>query len=128
MIPAEIRKWFAFGRGIGVEIAGPHGSESLRITAVRVRPSGARVLDRLTVDDFPHQPAGVWGNDYANFVRKLDARYVAATVLLARKDVIVRQLNLPGVTDKDLGSAIQFQMDGLHPYPEDDVVSSWARL
>jgi Tfp pilus assembly protein PilN len=128
MIPVEIKRWFALGRGIGVEIAGPQGAESLEVTAVRVRPNGARVAGRLTIPDFARQPAALWGNEYANFARKLDLRYVAATVLLPRKDLIVRQLTLPGVSDKDLGSAIQFQMEGLHPYPEDDVVSSWARL
>jgi Tfp pilus assembly protein PilN len=128
MIPYELRRWAALGSGIGIQIAGPHGSESLHIAAVRVRPNGARVLGRLTIEDFPHQPAGVWGTEYAAFVKKADLRYVAATILLPRQDVIVRQLSLPGVADKDLSAAVQFQMDGLHPYPEDEVASSWARL
>src|SRR5579871_3162667 len=128
MIPVELKKWVAFGGGIGIQIAGPHGSESLHIAAARVRPTGARVVESLTIADFPHQAAGVWGTEYAAFVRRVDLRYVAATVLLPRQDVIVRQIVLPGVSDKDLGAAVQFQMEGLHPYPEDDVASSWARL
>src|SRR5271169_353668 len=128
MIHADFKKWFAFGSGIGIEVAGPHGAESLRVTSVRVRPIGVRVTGALNVENFRHQAAGVWGTDYAAFVRKLDLRSVAATVVLPRQDVIVRQLSLPGVSDRDLTSAIQFQMDGLHPYAEDDVVSSWARL
>jgi hypothetical protein len=128
MIPIELKKWVAFGGGIGIQIAGPHGSESLHIAAARVRPTGARVIETLTVEDFPHQAAGVWGTEYSAFVRKVDMRHVAATVLLPRQDVIVRQLTLPGVSDKDLPAAVQFQMEGLHPYPEDDVASSWARL
>ncbi|MGH9557847.1 MAG: hypothetical protein ACRD30_01310 [Bryobacteraceae bacterium] len=123
-----MRKWFAFGRGVGIEIFGPHGSENLRASAVRVRPNGARVLETIVIEDFPHQPAGVWGTQYDNFVRKLDLRYVAATVILPRRDVIVRQLALPGVSGKDLPSAVEFQMEGLHPYAEDDAVSSWARV
>jgi len=124
----ELRRWAAFGSGIGIQIAGPHGSESLHLAAVRVRPNGVRVLDRLTIENFSHQPAGVWGTDYAAFIRKFDLRHVPATVLLPRQDVIVRQLALPGVSDKDLGAAVQFQLEGLHPYPEDEVVSSWTRL
>jgi Tfp pilus assembly PilM family ATPase len=93
-----------------------------------VRPNGARVLSELTVENFPHQPAGVWGTEFAAFLRKLGLRHVAATVLLPRQDVIVRHLALPGISGKDLASAVQFQMEGLHPYPDDDVVSSWARL
>jgi hypothetical protein len=49
-------------------------------------------------------------------------------VLLPRQDVIVRALSLPGVSDKDMGAAVGYQLDGLHPYAEEDVVSSWARL
>jgi len=128
MIPAEFKRWFAFGSGVGIEVSGPHGAESLRISAVRVRPTGTRVAGQLVIEDFPHQAAGVWGTDYAAFLRKLDLRSASATVLLPRHDVIVRQLSLPGVSDKDLASAIQFQMDGLHPYPEDDVLAGWARL
>ena len=128
MIPAPLKKWCAFGRGIGIEIAGPHGSETLRITAVRVRPSGARVLARLNIEDFPHQTAGVWGTEYANFARKLGLRHLGATVILPRHDVIVRQLSLAGVSDKDLPAAVGFQLDGLHPYPEDEIVASWSRL
>jgi Tfp pilus assembly protein PilN len=128
MIPSELKRWAAFGSGIGIQIAGPHGAESLHVAAARVRPNGARLLEKLTIEDFPHQPAGVWGTEYGAFVRKLDLRHVAATVLLPRQDVMARQIALPGVSDKDLAAAIAFQMDGLHPYPEDDVVSSWARL
>jgi len=128
MIPSEVKRWAAFGSGIGIQIAGPHGSESLHVAAARVRPNGARLLEKLSLQNFAHQPAGVWGTEYGAFVRKLDLRHVAATVLLPRQDVIARQIALPGVSDKDLAAAIAFQMDGLHPYPEDDVVSSWARL
>lgn len=128
MISAGLKQWLAFGNGIGIEIAGPHGSESIRAAAVRVRPSGARVLAQFAVEDVPHQPAGVWGTDFSAFVRKAGLRHVAATVLLPRQDLIVRQLALPGVSDSDLASAVRFQMDGLHPYSEDDVIASWARL
>lgn len=128
MISAGIKKWLAFGSGIGIQIAGPRGSESLHVAAARVRPNGARLIDRLTIDDFPHQAAGVWGTEYAAFVRKADLRHVAATVLLPREDVIVRQLHMPGVSDKDLPAAVEFQMEGLHPYPEIEVATSWARL
>ncbi|HUA84538.1 MAG TPA: PilN domain-containing protein [Bryobacteraceae bacterium] len=128
MIPAELKKLVAFGRGVGIQITGPHGAESLEITAVRVRPNGARVLGRLTIADFPHQSAALWGAGYAAFLRKFDLRHVPAVVLLPRQDVIVRQLSLPGVSNKDLDAAIQFQLEGLHPYADSDVTASWTRL
>jgi len=128
MIPAEIKKWLAFGTGIGIEIAGPHGAETLHIAAVRVRPSGARLIGRLTIANFPDQPAGVWGTEYNAFLRKHGLQQTIATVLLPRQDVIVRQLSMAGVSDKDLSAAVQYQIEGLHPYAEDDVAASWARL
>jgi len=128
MIPPAWRKWLAFGSGVGIEIEGPHGAESLHVAAVRVRPQGARVLGGFTIEDFPHQAAGAWGADYNAFLRKLKLKHLVATVLLPRHEMIVRQITLPGVADKDLGAAVQFQLDGLHPYAEDDVTVNWARL
>jgi hypothetical protein len=128
MTPAGIRKWVAFGAGIGVQISGAHGAESLHIAAVRVRPGGARVLGQFTIEDVTHQAAGVWGTDYAAFTGKLGLKHVPATVILPRQDVIVRTLALPGVAEKDLSAAVQFQLEGLHPYDEADVLTSWARL
>jgi hypothetical protein len=128
MIPAEIKQLFAFGTGIGIQIVKSAAGDSLHISAVRVRPTGARVLKTLNIENFTQQPASLWGNEFANFVRKLGLRSAGATVILPRHDVIVRQLLLPGVSDKDLASAVGFQLDGLHPYPEDDVIASWSRL
>ena len=128
MIPAGITKWFAVGSGAGIEIAGPRGNESLRVCAARVRPQGARVLGSFTIEDFEHQPASAWGADYAAFLGKLGIRHVAAHVVLPRHDVILRQLSLPGVSGSDLAGAVRFQLDSLHPYGEEDVLSSWSRL
>jgi hypothetical protein len=128
MIPAGLRKLLAFGSGLGIEISGARGVESLDIAAVRVRPGGAKLLGTLCIEDFPHQPAGVVGTDIASFAKKLGLGHVVATVLLPRQDVIIRTLSLPGVSDKDMSAAVGFQLDGLHPYAEEDVVSGWSRL
>jgi Tfp pilus assembly protein PilN len=123
-----LKKWLAFGSGVGIQIAGPKGAESLHISAVRVRPSGARVRGGFTIEDLPHRPAAEWGADYAAFSKKLQLRGVPAVALLPRHAVIVRPLALPGVSDKDLDTAVRFQLEGLHPYNEEDVYFSWARL
>jgi hypothetical protein len=128
MIPASLRKLLAFGSGVGIEITGARGSETLRISAVRVRPTGARVLGGFSIENAAQQPAAEWGQAYSAFVKKLGLKHIVATVLLPREDVILRQVTVPGVSDKDLPAAIGFQLDGLHPYAEDDVVSSWARI
>ena len=111
-----------------MRFAGQPGAESLRVVAARVRPGGARLLGTLTIEDAPHHAAGTWGAEYAQFIRRMGLGHVPATVLLPRREVTVRQLALPGVSDKDLASAIGFQLEGMHPYPEIEAVSSWARI
>ena len=126
----SFKKWFAFGSGVGIQIAGPKGAESLHMCAARVRPAGAHALGEggLVIVDFAQRPAGEWGAEYAAFARKLGLQGAPAAVLLPRHDMIVRVLAVPGVSDKDLESAVRFQLDGLHPYNEDDVYFSWTRL
>ena len=56
---AVLRKAFAFGSGVGIEILGQPGTESLRVVAARVRAGSARLLGELTIPDIDHQAAGV---------------------------------------------------------------------
>jgi Tfp pilus assembly protein PilN len=123
-IPKDVRKLLAFGFGVGVEI----GPTDLEVVAARVRPNGIRVLGRLTIANYAARPSGEWGTDYARFLKSLGASHLSATVLLPRRDVIVRQVALPGVAPKDIDSAIRFQLDSLHPYGDDEVCSGWSPL
>ncbi len=124
MITGDLRKWLSFGTGIGVEIRG----DDLVVTAVRVRPSEVRILGGAVVAGFRRRPAADWGAEYQQFLRRHGCAHLSAAVLLPREQIIVRQLSLPGVSDKDLESAVGYQVDSLHPYPEDDVVFTWARV
>jgi hypothetical protein len=124
MTPADFKKWLAIGTGIGIEI----GRENLAVTVVRVRPSGVRVLGELTMARFDEQPASEWGANYAGFLKKLGVAHLSAGVLLPRDEVIVRQVMLPGVSDKDLASAIRFEIDSLNPYSEEEAVFDWSRI
>ncbi len=128
MISPSLKKFFAFGSGLGISIEGARGTEDLHVAAVRVRPNGVRVLSSFTIENFRATPAAEWGATYSAMASKLGLQHVAATVLLPRHEVILRLLSLPGVTDKDLPGAVEFQLDGLHPYDEANVVSAWARL
>lgn len=120
----ELRKWVAFGTGVGIEIT----ATDLYVTVVRVRPNGARCLGKAVVANFRERQANDWGSEISTFLRKLGCGHLAATVLLPRREVIVRTLNMPGVKDADLNAAIGFQMDSLHPYAEDDGVPAFDRL
>ncbi len=128
MITPALRKWLAFGSGIGISIEGPRGSEWLQVMAIRVRPTGTKPVASFVVEDFRNRPAAEWGAEYWAAIAKLGMQQTAATVLLPRHEVILRHLALPGVADKDLDAAVTFQLDGLHPYGEGDVMASWARL
>jgi hypothetical protein len=124
MIAADFRKWLAFGTGVGIEM----GRDDLTVTVVRLRPSGARVLGEMTIPRFREQAAAEWGGTYAAFLHKLGVSHLAATVLLPRDEMTVRQVSLPGVSDKDLAAAVRFEMDSLNPYSEEEAAFDWARI
>lgn len=120
----QVRKLLAFGSGVGIEIRG----NDMEIAAVRVRPSGVQVLGRVTLRQFRERPAAEWGAEYAAFLKTHGVAHLSATVLLPRRDVIARQLYLPGVSGRDLPSAVALQIDTLHPYGEEDVEYAWSPL
>jgi Tfp pilus assembly protein PilN len=121
-IPKDMRKLLAFGSAVGIEI---HGDD-LEVAVARVRPTGVRVLGRTTIGNFRGRPAAQWGAEYAAFLKALGMGYLSATVLLPRREVIVRQLGLPGVAAKDIPGAIRYQLDSLHPYGEDEICWGWS--
>ena len=120
----ELRKWLAIGSGVGVEIRGA----DLHVMVVKVRPSGVRLLGASLIRDFRTRPALEWGADYKTSIKKLGAGHLTATVLLPRDEVIIRQLALPGVADKELDAAIRYQIDALHPWAEEDAVWASSRI
>src|SRR5215467_6104436 len=120
----DARKLLAFGSGVGIEI----GATDLTIVVARVRPNGVRVPGRMVIEDYASRPAAEWGAEYARFLKASGAERVSATVLLPRREVIVRHVALPGVARKDIEGALRFQLDTLHPYGEDDIVWAWSPL
>ena len=118
------RKWLAFGTGVGIEL----GDRDLNVVIVHVRPNGARVVATQVIERYAERPATEWGAEYSAFLQRNAVSYLAAAILLPRRQVIVRQLSMPGVNDKDLPQAIGFQIDGLHPYNEDEAVYDYARI
>ena len=123
-ISKDLRKLLAFGSGVGIEI----GAADLEVVTARVRPSRIDVLGRLIIAGFASRPAAEWGAEYTRFLKSLGASHLSAIVLLPRRDVIVRQLSLPGVAPKDIEGAIRFQIDTLHPYGDEEVSWGWSPL
>jgi hypothetical protein len=119
----RMRTWLAYGSGVGIEVCGP----DLRVTVTRVRPAGVQILGELDITGFRDQAAATWGDRYLRFLRELGLAHLAATVLLPRDAVIVRQVPMPGVTNRNIASALKFQIDSLHPWPEDEAAWDYAR-
>ena len=123
-LPSRYSKWAAFGTGVGIEV----GRADLNVLLVKSRPKGSRILGSLALRNFRDDPASEWGRHYSEFLQKQGVGHLSATVLLPRDEVIVRQIAMPGVAEKDVAAALRFQLDSLHPFPEDDVLHSWARI
>jgi hypothetical protein len=123
-ISHDFRKLLAFGTGVGIEI----GATDLEAAVTRVRPNRVQVLGRTTIANFAARPAAEWGREFASFLKTSGAERLSATVLLPRREVIVRQVALPGVAAKDIEGAIRFQLDTLHPYGDDEIVWGWSPL
>jgi Tfp pilus assembly protein PilN len=123
--PAQgLRKWFAIGSGVGIEIAGGN----LRVAVAKVRPGGVEVTAHCVIENFESRPAAEWGAEYAAFAKRAQVSALPVTVLLPRSEVIVRHLNLPGVNAKELGSAVSWQVESLHPYADQPMAHAWAKL
>ena len=119
----EIRRWLAWGSGAGIEI----GAQNLEVAIVRVRPSGVSLAGLATVENFRSRPAAQWGAELLAWIGKAGGAHLAVNAVLPRQDVIVRLISLPGVADKDLAAAVQYQIDSLHPFGEEEALYSWAR-
>lgn len=114
----------AFGTGAGIQIAGP----DLEIAVARVRPTGVEVLARTSIPRFRERPAAQWGAEYSALLGRLGTPHLSATVVLPRPEVVVRQIPLRGVEAKDLEAAIAFQLDGINPYGDQEVLFGWTPL
>jgi hypothetical protein len=119
-----LKKWRSFGIGIGIEI----GVENLFVTLTQVRPNGIRILDSFEILRYRERPAAEWSTEYTAFLAKHKVRNLSATVVLPASECISRAVAMPGVPDKELPSAITYQLEGLHPFPEEEATHSFSRL
>src|SRR5690606_35785727 len=112
------------GSGCGIEIRGA----DLHVMAVKSRRAGLTVLGITQIQNFRDRPAVEWGKEYADFLASCGYAHISATVSLPREDVMVRQIQLPAMGEKERASAVRYQLDGLHPFAEDEVFHSYAAL
>lgn len=123
--PAKNEQWYrfiTFGSAVGIEI----GERDMQAAIVRARPSGPMVAATLRIADFRTRPPKEWGSEYHHWLREQGDKHLSATVVLPRREIIVRQAAMPGVTKKDLASAVSYQIDSLHPYGDEEVGYGWS--
>lgn len=119
-----LRSGLLFGTGLGISL----GKSDLHVTVVKARPGGATVTATHSVKGYRTRPAAVWGAELTDFLQGAGAKNLAATIVLARHEMIVRTLQLPGVPEKEIESAVALQVDTLHPFGEEEIVWASARL
>jgi len=112
------------GSGCGIEIRG----DDLHVIAVKSRRAGLTVLGSTKIERFRNRPAAEWGAEYADFLVASGLSHVSATVSLPRRDVIVRQIQLPPMKEKERAAAVLYQLDALHPFAEDEVFHAYSVL
>jgi len=113
-----------FGTGFGIAIA----NGDLEAVVVRSRPSETKVLDSVVIRDFASKPAAEWGAELLRFLAAAGEPHLAATIVLPREEVIVRTVRLAGVAAKDTVSALELQLDTLHPWEEEPIEWAWWRV
>src|SRR5260370_23145569 len=110
----DIRTLLAFGTGVGIEIR----ERDLAVAISHVRPNGVKIAGSIVIHDFRGRPAGEWGSEYLKFLRENGGSHLAATIVAPKREVIVRQVALPRVANKEFGAAVGYQVDTLAPYGE----------
>jgi Tfp pilus assembly protein PilN len=120
---ANWTKYLAFGTSAGIAI----GESALEVALVRARPNGVTVAAQATISNFGARQPIEWGREFRDFLMKNGEKHLSATVLLPRRDVIVRVAAVPGVQNKDLRAALEFQIDSMHPYGDEAVAFGYAK-
>jgi Tfp pilus assembly protein PilN len=118
------RRMLLFGTGFGIAIS----NGDLEAVIVRSRSTGPTVIGSTSIRNFQSRPAAEWGSELLRFLAAAGESQLAATVVLPREEVIVRTVRLPGVAEKDTASAIELQLDTLHPWDEEPVEWAWWRV
>jgi Tfp pilus assembly protein PilN len=123
-VPAWWRRAMQSGTGLAIAVE----RDALEVMLVRVRPSVVRVMAWKRFPAVQERPADTVGQEIRQFLTEFHCAHLAAHVLLPREDVMVRSLHLPGVPEKDLQSAVDLQLESLHPYAEQPVAFGVTRI
>jgi Tfp pilus assembly protein PilN/Tfp pilus assembly PilM family ATPase len=108
--------------GIGIDCEG----ETFRAVCVRRQWSRLRVVDRMEIPEYRKLDAAECGRRYRTFLRKHGLKAPQTVVALPRSAALLRALTLPQTVEKELGRAVEYQLDSLHPFEEGSVYWDYA--
>lgn len=108
--------------GIGIDCEGG----TLRAVYVKRQRGRARVADSLEIPEFQELGAAECGRRYREFLQKHGLQAPQTVVALPREAVLLRSLELPRTVEKELGRAVEYQLDSLHPFEDGAVYWDYA--
>ena len=114
--------WSLLQSGVGIELSG----ESFRAVAVKRQWKRVRVLDWLEIPQYRQLEPAECGQRYRAFLRKNGLKAPWTVVALPRSAVLLRCLSFPQAVAKELAQAVEYQLDGLHPFEEGSVYWDFA--
>jgi len=91
--------------------------EGLSLVVLSKRFGRFRVVDRLQVAGPPDEAR----QGVALFMTKHRIRDARMTVCLPRRSLLVRFLDLPAETEREVAKVVGYQIDTLHPFKESEV-------
>ena len=108
--------------GIGIDCE----SEVFRAVYVKQHRNRARVADTLEVPEYRALGPSECGRRYREFLRKHGLKAPQTVVALPRRAVLLRSLGFPRTVENELASAVEYQLDNLHPFEQGEVCWDYA--
>ncbi len=102
---------------IGIAVRGA----DLEFLCLKRRISGMAAGETMRLENFRAMRPGEAGATYAAFLKRQGMSSANATVSLPRSETLLRVLALPVEAESNLAKAVEYQVDGLHPFDEGGV-------
>ena len=97
-----------------------------RAVYVKQHRNRARVADTLEIPEYRALGPAECGRRYREFLRKHGLKAPQTVVALPRRAVLLRSLGFPRTVENELASAIEYQLDNLHPFEQGGVYWDYA--
>ena len=114
--------WMPLQSGIGIEI----DQGTLRAVFVKRQWKQVRFCDRMEIPNYLSVGPDRCGDLFREFLHKNGLKSPWTVVALPRSSILLRYMQFPIAAEKELGHAIEYQVDSLHPFEEGSVYWSYS--